>query len=216
MLLWFHWEAMLVSYLSVRKTYLPFESVEELVNNEKDFKIVASPGSSLMDTFKFSKNDIWQKGWTNQMQPYLEDYKKDWKNSGVNYLMDNSNVALYSHFQIIITFSEYEKCEIIAIPKKYNFQPIAFGFQKDSPYLDIFNYYLREMIEKGVMKQISERYKVSQQVCPDFNGSPLGFESCFAPYLILIIGTIMGFLFMIFEIITEKMRVVKDIFCRKI
>ena len=70
--------------------------------------------------------------------------------------------------------------------------------------LDIFNYYLREMIEKGVINQISERYEASQQVCPDLNGSPLGFESCFAAYLILIIGTIMGFILMIFEIIAEK------------
>ena len=127
--------------------------------------------------------------------------------------MQNPNIALYHHFQVITTFTEYAECEIIAIPKKYNFKPLAFGFQKDSPYLDIFNYYLREMIEKGVMKQISERYEAPLQVCPDLNGSPLGFESCFGAFLALIIGIIMGFVLMIFEIIADQ--VVQNIFCRR-
>ena len=70
--------------------------------------------------------------------------------------------------------------------------------------LDIFNYYLREMIEKGVINQISERYEASQQVCPDLNGSPLGFESCFAAFLALIVGLIIGFVLVIFEIIAGK------------
>ena len=204
MLLWFHWEAMLVSYLSVRKTSLPFKSMEELVNNEKDFKIALLPGSSLVDFFKFAKEDIWQKAWKNQIQPYLEDYKKDWKRDGINFLMDNFNVALYFTFQSISTYPEYQKCEIIAIPRKYHLQPIAFGFQKDSPYLEIFNYYLKEMIEKGVMKQISEKYDVPQQVCPDLTGSPLGFESCFTAFLALIVGLLIGLVLMIFEIIAGK------------
>ena len=74
MFLWFHWEAMLVSYLSVRKTSLPFQSMEELVNDKKNFRIAVLPGSSLMDTFKFAKNDIWQNAWKNQIQPNLGDY----------------------------------------------------------------------------------------------------------------------------------------------
>jgi hypothetical protein len=40
-------------------------------------------------------------------------------------------------------------CEVIAIPAKYDFKPYAYGFQKDSPYLGLFNHYLKEMREKG-------------------------------------------------------------------
>ena len=40
-------------------------------------------------------------------------------------------------------------CEVIVIPAKYDFKPYAYGFQKDSPYLGLFNHYLKEMREKG-------------------------------------------------------------------
>ena len=33
-------------------------------------------------------------------------------------------------------------------------KPSAFGFQKDSPYLDVFNFYLKEMQEKGAIGEI--------------------------------------------------------------
>ena len=178
--------------------------MEELVNNEKDFKIALLPGSSLVDFFKFAEEDIWQKAWKNQIQPYLEDYK-NLNRDGVEYLMENSKVALYSHFQMIRTYPEYKKCEIIAIPRKYNFQPLAFGFQKDSPYLDIFNFYLKEMIEKGVMKASSKKYEGLPQICPDLNGAPLGFESCFAAFLALILGLIMAFILMTIEVIVGKL-----------
>ena len=203
MLIWIYWEAILVSYLSIRKTTLPFESLEELVEKKKDFRILVIPGSSMMDTFKFSKEDIWQKAWKNQIQPHLEDYK-NFSRAGVQYLMQHSNVALYHHYQAIRSYPEYGKCEIIPIPRRYHFAPIAFGFQKDSPYLEIFNYYLKRMIEKGVMKQISEKYEAPDQVCADLSGLPLSFESCFIAFFTLIVGLVMGVVLMTFELIASK------------
>ena len=59
---------------------------------------------------------------------------------------------------LLQTFPEYENCEVVAIPAKYDTKPYAFGFQKDSPYLGVFNYYIKEMREKGSLKQIQKKY----------------------------------------------------------
>ena len=68
-------------------------------------------------------------------------------------------------------YSEYSNCEIVAIEAKYDFKPYGWGFQKDSPFLDIFNYYLDEMREKGAMKQIFKKHEPQPQVttswCPE-------------------------------------------------
>ena len=74
------------------------------------------------------------------------------------------------------------------IPAKYDFKPFAYGFQKDSPYLGLFNHFLKEMREKGVLKQILNKYETGTQVCPDESGKPLGFESCFTAFLALLSG----------------------------
>ena len=62
----------------------------------------------------------------------------------------------------------YTTCEIVAIQGKYDFKPFALGFQKDSPFLPMFNFYLNEMKEKGSLKQILAKYEPSPQICPDY------------------------------------------------
>ena len=71
-------------------------------------------------------------------------------------------------------FPEYGDCKVIAIPAKYDYKPYAYGLQKDSPYLGLFNYYLKEMREKGALKQILNKFESGEQVCPDMSGQPLG------------------------------------------
>ena len=65
---------------------------------------------------------------------------------------------------------------------------MSYGFQKDSPYLGLFNHYIKELREKGILNQISNKYDTGAQVCPDESGKPLGFESCFTAFLALLAG----------------------------
>jgi hypothetical protein len=98
------------------------------------------------------------------------------------------NEKLY-HFR---SMQQYTDCKMIVIPAKYNFKPYAYGFQKDSPYLPMFNYYLKEMREKGSLKQILDKYESPPQVCPDYNGKPLGFGAVFTAFGILAFGVVLG------------------------
>ena len=84
--------------------------------------------------------------------------------------------------------AEYRNCKLIATPAKYDYKPVAYGFQKNSPYLGLFNYFLKEMEEKGAMAKIRAKYENHRQVCPDMGGKPLGFESCFMAFLALLWG----------------------------
>ena len=93
--------------------------------------------------------------------------------------MGDSQFSMYDNFFAVRTYSAYEECDIIAIPQKFDFKPYAYGFQMNSPYLGPFNYYLKEMREKGPLRNILEKYETRPQVCPDYSGRPLGFESCF-------------------------------------
>ena len=80
------------------------------------------------------------------------------------------------------SFDAYINCKIVATPAKYDFKPYAYGFQKDSPFLPLFNYYLNEMKEKGSLKQIQVKYEPPSQICPDYSGKSLGFSSVFAAF----------------------------------
>ena len=66
---------------------------------------------------------------------------------------------------------------------KYFFRPYAWAFQKHSPYLDIFNFYIKEFKEKGTFRQIEKKYEPTPQVCPDLSGKPIEFPNCFTAFL---------------------------------
>ena len=72
--LFWHWEAMLISKLSIRVIPLPFDNIENLLT-KSDFKVALNPGSSYEDAFKTSTDPIWKAVWTERIKPFLEDYR---------------------------------------------------------------------------------------------------------------------------------------------
>ena len=91
----------------------------------------------------------------------------------------------------------------MATPGKYDFKPYAFGFQKDSPFLPLFDYYLNEMKEKGSLKQIQVKYEPPPQVCPDYSGKSLGVGSVFAAFGVLFLGVGIAVILFFIEKITQ-------------
>ena len=82
----------------------------------------------------------------------------------------------------------------MATPGKYNFKPVAYGFQKDSPFLPLFNYNLNKMKERGSLKQIQVKYESQPQVCPNYSGDALGFISVISLFWIIIPGFIIAWI----------------------
>ena len=101
-------------------------------------------------------------------------------------------------------FEEYRSCKIVVIPGRYNYVPMAYAFQKDSPYFAIFNYYIKAMKEKGSIDQIIEKYAPAPQICPDLTGEALGFNSCISAFLVLIGGAAAGLILLAIELVSKK------------
>ncbi len=85
---------------------------------------------------------------------------------------------------------------------KYDFKPYAWGFQKDSPLLGLFNFYLKEMREKGALKKILNKYEAQPQVCPDYSGQPLGMDNCFTAFVMLLGAGVLSIILMGIESIS--------------
>lgn len=92
----------------------------------------------------------------------------------------------------------------MATPTKYEHKPLAFALQKHSPFLGVFNFYLKQMQEKGTLKQIKDKYEIGTQLCPDLSGKPLEFGAVFTAFLLLAFGTLMALLILLVEKIVTK------------
>ena len=113
------------------------------------------------------------------------------------------NAIQFWNYKIFLSYNSaqdgYETCEFIALPAKYDFGFEAIGLQKNSPYLDVFNYYILQLMEKGAYDQIGKKYGVSSQVCPDYNGKPIGYVNCGVAFIILAVGFILCSVMMLIE-----------------
>ena len=110
------------------------------------------------------------------------------------------------------SFDAYINCKIVATPAKYDFKPYAYGFEKDSPFLPLFNYYLNEMKEKGSLKQIQVKYEPPPQICPDYSGKSLGVGSVFAAFGVLFFGAGISVILFCVEKLTQILGINWSIF----
>ena len=79
-LMYFLWEAMLVSYLAVQIVTLPFTGVETLLSSS-NYKILVLPGSYTQSVFEFAIDPTWKALWTERLEPYIGYYEKYLGNS---------------------------------------------------------------------------------------------------------------------------------------
>ena len=92
---------------------------------------------------------------------------------------------------------------IVATEGKYFKQPYGWPFPKFSPFLDVFNFYISEFIEKGSWDAITNKYAPKPQICPDNSGKPIDFSNCFTAFLILISGAVLALLLFGLEFATK-------------
>ena len=94
--LYYNWEAMLVSYLAARFVSLPFTSIETLIS-DTNYKIFIEPGTYAQTSFERSINPTWQAAWSERIKPNLEDYTTELYtgNMGIYVLDFQSLILLY-------------------------------------------------------------------------------------------------------------------------
>ena len=74
-LLYFLWEAMLVSYLAVDVQVLPFTGMETFMSSS-NYKMASAPGWYAYSVFEHATNPTWKAVFTERMEPYVDDYAK--------------------------------------------------------------------------------------------------------------------------------------------
>ena len=89
-----HWQAMLISYLSKRVVVLPFNNIPELLENT-NYRIALWPGGYAEDVFKHSTDDHFKRAWKERIQPFLHEYK-DHNGNITQYPLADSSLAYYA------------------------------------------------------------------------------------------------------------------------
>ena len=94
--IYYYWEAMLVSYLSTKIIVLPFTNIQELLKNS-DYRIGLIGGTSQEDYFKLSSDPFMQKAYNERIEPFLEEFKPFYNNLN-DLLLKDESLAVFNDF----------------------------------------------------------------------------------------------------------------------
>ena len=89
-----HWQAMLISYLSKKVVVFPFNSIPDLLDNTK-YRIAVWPGSYDEDVFKYATDHYWKRAWKERIQPFIHEYE-DNNGNMTQFPLADSSIALYN------------------------------------------------------------------------------------------------------------------------
>ena len=96
-LLYLHWESMLISYLATRVTPIPFGSLEEL--RDSSYSFYAIPGSSHWSAFK-NGDGVWREIYEEKLAPFEAEYVQLAKGEQqpVDVILRDSSTALWANY----------------------------------------------------------------------------------------------------------------------
>ena len=91
----------------------------------------------------------------------------------------------------------YRKCEVVHSPF---YVSTTFGsgwlFPKNSPFYPIFLKHVRLVLEKGIVKRIQKSFdpkeSLPNQICPTYDGDPIGIKKSFSLFGIVLSGVVIS------------------------
>ena len=140
MFIYYNWEAELFAHLAVRKTNLPFKSLEELAKDSQ-YNVIVPKGSLYLDQFRYSNDPVLKQIWKEKIEPHAKDLPlyEDVLRTGIK----NQHSVLYwedtfRHQQA------YTNCTIIGVGIPLDTDQIAWAIQKNRHFMELFPITIKE------------------------------------------------------------------------
>ena len=109
--------------------------------------------------------------------------------------MEDPSFALFGDGLSHKSYDSYKTCKLIEIPKKYGNYPCGFTLPKNSSIGPIFQYYVKRLLQSGSVDKIKSVYEKTYegQVCPNYEGKPIGMHKFFSLFVMYITAAIVSF-----------------------
>jgi ABC-type amino acid transport substrate-binding protein len=196
-LIFWHWEAMLISFLAVRKIVLPIRTLQDL-SLRSDYAFMVQKNMIYEDLFRYATDPVSLKIWKEKMEQNIDQYPSNEKEM-VQILLRRSNLVIYGG-QSIKKYREYLTCDILDTGVSFYQEQLAFAIRKNSPYFEAFSFHINRLKESGDIGRYDGIYGRQKQVCPDYSGKPISIKQCFTSFISIIIGFGVSLLWLVLEL----------------
>ena len=192
---YYHWEAELIAYMSARKINIPFKNLEEL-SKAPEFKLIVAKGTVHLDTFRYSKDPIHSKLWSEKIEPHFDNLPLL---GGIQKTILNDPYSVAYSDSTTKMRDSYLNCEIVDIGPPIRKTHLAFAVQKNSPFYREFREQINALKETGLVRRYIQRYNMERQSCKSYSGNPVSMHQCVITFQIICFGAIASFLLLVAE-----------------
>ncbi|XP_063217656.1 probable glutamate receptor [Bacillus rossius redtenbacheri] len=175
----------LISFIAVKKTYLPFTSLEGIYKDGTfKFGVVASTAEA--DLFKHSKEDSLRKVYRQLMAPDPRNYVPD-ELRGLQRACD-MDYAFLSSYEETVSFVREVSCSVVTLPEIFFKSALAIALPRGSPYISTFNAKITAAMSSGVVSRLYRGAWPREEELPSGDTEPVELGSVVPLLNILVAG----------------------------
>ena len=212
-LLFWRYNAVLVSQLSVQISSYPISSMKDLVGNS-DYKLIVEDGSASGDYFQqatLESNPVSHALWHSHFKDTTKYFVPDLSEVEGMLVEDDTLVYFAPVLQTVLQMPRYP-CQIISIPGATYFKAaLSWPFQKDSQYLALFNHLIGQLKEVGFDQRMFNGVLQSKPklACGEVSESgfkTIQYKDIFTAFIILFAGIFAALGISAYEKLNEEIR----------
>ena len=109
-------------------------------------------------------------------------------------MLENNHYVYFGPTVNIMTNFDSVPCNVSTESSAYFEASIAWALQKESPYKQLFNFYLTKLKENGELQKLEVKYisKVEQSSCEKNDAKPIEFQVTFSAFIMLGVGFVIA------------------------
>ena len=163
---------------------------------KSNYKLILEEGTSYVDNFRLAtakanpvEHQIWERFFKHEDINFVkagEDFEQR--------LLENENEVIYrSGMPTRLRLNSYP-CQVFATTKGYFKATNGWAFQKDSEIAPVFNHFIAQMLQNGVVDKLVEGLLREKEIvkCTSDEFKPIKFDNIVTAFAILIVGIVMA------------------------
>ncbi|KAJ4446949.1 hypothetical protein ANN_13651 [Periplaneta americana] len=157
------YSAAIISFLTVRHVELPFNDLMQL-KQDATYTLGVVDASMKLSKFQDAKSGILKDVYTTNILPGLKTLPRSVQ-SGLQKVCATPKYAFLAPIEKGAVYFPTLCCELFVLPKEVSFMPISIAFPKNSPYIELFDFFL--FMENNIIHMMSLAFNTGIEAFSD-------------------------------------------------
>ncbi|XP_069696128.1 probable glutamate receptor [Periplaneta americana] len=198
------YSAIFISYLTVRRTELPFNDFQGLLR-QGSYKLGVLAGSARIDFFKKSKIPALKDIYKHLIFPDITKLPRS-DTEGLHRICSSDKYSYLVSDVTLRGLARHIPCKIVGVPQAYYSITASMIIRKSSPYKKLFNYHVQEIKRAGILTRIEENAWPPKYVeIIEDPPSSVPLETVMIFFVVLVTGISVSILILLIEFLLTKL-----------